>query len=117
MFRLFVWYLLYKKYHYNGEVVENFGTNNEKLTGNVFKSNRLVIVKDDGSEINYGQQFIEQFVDFLYGGAIADNANESIKFIKEKASLSAVFSPIPGKSLKQSIIFFILLGYILHQTT
>ena len=81
---------LYKKYHFNGKVVENFGTNNEKLTGNVFKSNRLVLVKDDGTEVNYGQQFIEQFVDFLYGGAIADNANESIKFIKEKGRVVGV---------------------------
>lgn len=80
---------LYKKYHYNKtnkqieEVVENFGTENEKLTGNVFKSNRFVIVKEDGTEVNYGQEFIEQFVDFLYGGAIDGNGNESLKFIKD----------------------------------
>lgn len=78
---------LYKKYHYNGKVVENFGTNNEKLTGNVFKSNRLAFVKDDGSEVNYGQKFIEEFVDFLYGGAISTNSNEAIKFIKNNGRI------------------------------
>ena len=84
---------LYKKYHFNGkEVVKNFGsiTAKEELTGNVFKSNRLVIVKEDGTEVNYGQQFIEQFVDFLYGGAIANNTNESVKFIKEKGRVVGV---------------------------
>ncbi len=74
---------LYKKYHYNGEVVKNFGKENEKLTGNVFKSNRFVIVKEDGTEVNYGQEFIDKFVDFLYGGAINENGNESLKFIKD----------------------------------
>ncbi len=74
---------LYKKYHYNGEVVKNFGKENEELTGNVFKSNRFVIVKEDGTEINYGQEFIDKFVDFLYGGAIDENGNESLKFIKD----------------------------------
>ena len=74
---------LYKKYHYNGEVVKNFGKENEKLTGNVFKSNRFVIVKEDGTEVNYGQEFIDKFVDFLYGGAIDENGNESLKFIKD----------------------------------
>ena len=74
---------LYKKYHYNGEVVKNFGKENEELTGNVFKSNRFVIVKEDGTEINYGQEFINKFVDFLYGGAIDENGNESLKFIKD----------------------------------
>ena len=74
---------LYKKYHYNGEVVKNFGKENEELTGNVFKSNRFVIVKEDGTEVNYGQEFIDKFVDFLYGGAIDENGNESLKFIKD----------------------------------
>ena len=74
---------LYKKYHYNGEVVKNFGKENEELTGNVFKSNRFVIVKEDGTEVNYGQDFINKFVDFLYGGAIEENGNESLKFIKD----------------------------------
>ena len=74
---------LYKKYHYNGEVVKNFGKENEELTGNVFKSNRFVIVKEDGTEVNYGQEFIDKFVDFLYGGAIEENGNESLKFIKD----------------------------------
>lgn len=74
---------LYKKYHYNGEVVKNFGKENEELTGNVFKSNRFVIVKEDGTEVNYGQEFINKFVDFLYGGAIDENGNESLKFIKD----------------------------------
>ena len=74
---------LYKKYHYNGEVVKNFGKENEELTGNVFKSNRFVIVKEDGTEVNYGQKFIDKFVDFLYGGAIDENGNESLKFIKD----------------------------------
>lgn len=74
---------LYKKYHYNGEVVKNFGKENEKLTGNVFKSNRFVIVKEDGTEVNYGQEFIDKFVDFLYGGAIDENGNESLKFVKD----------------------------------
>lgn len=74
---------LYKKYHYNGEVVKNFGKENEELTGNVFKSNRFVIVKEDGTEVNYGQEFIDKFVDFLYGGTIDENGNESLKFIKD----------------------------------
>ena len=74
---------LYKKYHYNGEVVKNFGKENEELTGNVFKSNRFVIVKEDGTEVNYGKEFIDKFVDFLYGGAIDENGNESLKFIKD----------------------------------
>ena len=94
---------LYKKYHYNGKVVENFGTNNEKLTGNVFKSNRLVIVKNDGSEINYGQQFIEQFVDFLYGGAIADNTNESVKFVKEKGRIVGVNLDAQSEEFKNAL--------------
>lgn len=82
---------LYKKYHYNGkEIVKGFGTNNETLTGNAFKSNRLVIVKEDGTEINYGQQFIEQFVDFLYGGGISTNTNESVKFIKNNGRVVGV---------------------------
>lgn len=94
---------LYKKYHYNGKVVENFGTNNEKLTGNVFKSNRLVIVKNDGSEINYGQQFIEQFVDFLYGGAIEDNTNESVKFVKEKGRVVGVNLDAQSEEFKNAL--------------
>lgn len=82
---------LYKKYHYNGkEIVKGFGTNNETLTGNAFKSNRLVIVKEDGTEVNYGQQFIEQFVDFLYGGGISTNTNESVKFVKNNGRVVGV---------------------------
>lgn len=84
---------LYKKYHYNGkEVVKNFGstTAKEELTGNAFKSNRLVIVKEDGTEVNYGQQFIEQFVDFLYGGGISTNTNESVKFVKNNGRVVGV---------------------------
>ena len=84
---------LYKKYHYNGkEIVKNFGstTAKEELTGNAFKSNRLVIVKEDGTEVNYGQQFIEQFVDFLYGGGISTNTNESVKFVKNNGRVVGV---------------------------
>ena len=77
---------LYKKYHYDGEVVKGFGTDNETLTGNVFKSNKFTIVKADGTEINYGQKFIDNFIDFLYGGGISTNTNESVKFIREKTT-------------------------------
>lgn len=78
---------LYKKYHYNGEVVKGFGTDNEILTGNVFKSNKFTIVKADGTEVNYGQKFIDNFIDFLYGGGISTNTNESVKFIKENGRI------------------------------
>ena len=81
---------LYEKYHFNGQVVKNFGTEDEKLTGNVFNSNRLVIVKEDGTEVNYGQQFIEQFVDFLYGGGISTNTNEAVHFIKTNGRVSGI---------------------------
>ena len=81
---------LYKKYHYNGEVVKGFGTDNETLTGNVFKSNKFTIVKEDGTEINYGQEFIDNFIDFLYGGGISTNTNESVKFIKENGKVVGV---------------------------
>ena len=81
---------LYKKYHYNEEVVKDFGTNNETLTGNVFKSNKFTIVKADGTEINYGQEFIDNFIDFLYGGGISTNTNESVKFIKENGRIAGV---------------------------
>ena len=81
---------LYEKYHYNGEVVKNFGTTNEQLTGNVFNSNRLVIVKNDGTETNYGQRFIEQFVDFLYGGAIDTNTKEAIHFVKNNGKVVGI---------------------------
>ena len=97
---------LYKKYHYNGkEVVKNFGstTAKEELTGNVFKSNRLVIVKEDGTEVNYGQQFIEQFVDFLYGGAIDTNTNESVKFIKENGRVVGVNLDAQSQEFKNAL--------------
>lgn len=94
---------LYKKYHYNGQIVENFGTENEKLTGNVFKSNRLVIVKEDGTEINYGQQFIEEFVDFLYGGAISTNSNESIKFIKDNGRIVDVNLEAQSQKFREAL--------------
>ena len=97
---------LYKKYHYNGkEVVKNFGstTVKEELTGNAFKSNRFVIVKEDGTEVNYGQQFIEQFVDFLYGGGLSTNTNESIKFIKEKGRVVGVNFASQSKEFREGI--------------
>lgn len=97
---------LYKKYHYNGkEVVKNFGstTATEELTGNAFKSNRLVIVKEDGTEVNYGQQFIEQFVDFLYGGGISTNTNESVKFIKEKGRVVGVNLSAQSQEFREGI--------------
>ena len=95
---------LYKKYHYNGkEIVKGFGTNNETLTGNAFKSNRLVIVKEDGTEINYGQQFIEQFVDFLYGGGISTNTNESVKFVKNNGRVVDVNLSAQTKDFREGI--------------
>ena len=94
---------LYKKYHYNGKVVENFGTKNEKLTGNAFKSNRLVIVKEDGTEVNYGQQFIEEFVDFLYGGAISTNSNEAVKFIKNNGRIVDVNLNAQSKNFREAL--------------
>ena len=94
---------LYKKYHYNSQVVENFGTENEKLTGNVFKSNRLVIVKEDGTEINYGQQFIEEFVDFLYGGAISTNSNEAVKFIKNNGRIVDVNLNAQSQNFREAL--------------
>ena len=94
---------LYKKYHYNGKVVENFGTENEKLTGNVFKSNRLVIVKEDGTEVNYGQQFIEEFVDFLYGGAISTNSNEAVKFIKNNGRIVDVNLNAQSQNFREAL--------------
>lgn len=81
---------LYKKYHYNGTVVATDSNGNEYLTGNVFKSNRFTVVKADGTEVNYGQKFIDNFIDFLYGGGISTNTNESVKFIKENGRIAGV---------------------------
>ena len=81
---------LYEKYHYNKEVVANFGTEKEELTGNVFKSNRFTLVKEDGTEVNYGQEFIANYVDFLYGGAVATDSKEIVHFIKENGRVSGI---------------------------
>lgn len=81
---------LYKKYHYNGTVVATDSNGNEYLTGNVFKSNRFTVVKADGTEVNYGQIFLDDIVDFLYGGGIATDTKESVKFVKENGRVVAV---------------------------
>ena len=94
---------LYKKYHYNGEVVKGFGTDNETLTGNVFKSNKFTIVKADGTEVNYGQEFIDNFIDFLYGGGISTNTNESVKFIKENGRVVAVNLNAQSDKFKEAL--------------
>lgn len=94
---------LYKKYHYNGEVVKGFGTETERLTGNVFTSNKFTIVKEDGTEVNYGQEFIESFIDFLYGGGIATDTKEAVKFIKEGDKIIGVNLDAQSNDFKNAL--------------
>lgn len=56
------------------------------FTGRAFKSNKFTIYNyDTNSEKNYGQEIIDESIDFLYGGAITDIAkdNRTVKFVKD----------------------------------
>ena len=59
-------------YHYDksGNIVKG-EIGSEKLTGKVFTSDRFTVYDTKtGKPINYGQQIIDEAIDFLYGGAI-----------------------------------------------
>ena len=94
---------LYKKYHYNGTVVATDRKGNEYLTGNVFKSNRFTVVKADGTEVNYGQMFLDDIVDFLYGGGVITDTKESIKFVKENGRVVAVNLEAQTEAFREAI--------------